>query len=120
MNSKFIFVFLFIFLAILVTMYYFNLNSSLTCLLTVIIILLLHKLIVQKEYFNDNKKEVMINIVKNLISDLEVKTTPATPTQASTQPQAPATTTSQDIIPVEEKKSFLDILKEILSDLNKK
>tara|TARA_Y100000591_G_C21844033_1_gene707511 strand:- start:195 stop:548 length:354 start_codon:yes stop_codon:yes gene_type:complete len=115
MNSNFIFVFLFVFLAILVTMYYFKLNSSLTCLLTIIIILLLHKVIVQKEYYSDNKKEVMVNIIRHFIDNLEVKTTPSTEIVTNEN----QTTISQSFLPEEEKKSFLEILKEILDDLNK-
>ena len=119
MNTNFIFVFLFVFLAILVTMYYFKLNSSLTCLLTIIIILLLHKVIVQKEYYSDNKKEVMINMITYLIDSLEVKTTPSSEIVTTETLTTEPVQTTQNLIPEEEKKSFLEILKEILDDLNK-
>ena len=71
MNTNFIFVFIFLFLVILLTMYYLKLNSHITCLLTIIVILLLYKLITQKEYFSNRKNEVIKDILEELINILE-------------------------------------------------
>tara|TARA_B100001093_G_C26492146_1_gene869530 strand:- start:1 stop:363 length:363 start_codon:yes stop_codon:yes gene_type:complete len=119
MNANFIFLFLFVFLVILVTMYQLKLNSLMTCLLTIIIILLINKLIVQKDYFTDNKNNVMRQILSSFITNLEVKTKPATNINSDTDLQTQTTISQNELIQFSTKKqSFLDILKEILSNLN--
>lgn len=119
MNTNLLFVFLFIFLVILLTMYQLRLNSSITCLLTIITILLLFKLIKQKEYFSNQEVEVMINLISNMINILEVKKT-----TAATNLDEEIIITTQAIIPQnemseKEKKSFLGILIEIRDNLKK-
>ena len=121
MNTNFLFVFLFIFLVILLTMYQLRLTSPITCLLTIITILILFKLIKQKEYFSDNQTKVMINVIQKLINSIEVKPD----ANADTSP-TPQTTISQEeeveeeYISESEKRSFLYMLKQILKELNKR
>lgn len=118
MNANLIFVFLFVFLVILLTMYQLRLNSTITCLLTIITILLLFKLIKQKEYFSETKKDVMRNIIQELIDNLSVKTTVATELgegQQEVKTTQPIVSENKEV--KQEKQSFLDILIEILNEL---
>ena len=117
MNTNLIFVFILLFLVILLTMYQLKLTSLTTCLLTIILILLLFKLITQKECFNDNKQDVMKNLLGTLIEYLELQQVEL----EKTKEKITIPTLSQDEdegLTEEEKKSFLYILKKILKELN--
>ena len=117
MNTNLIFVFILLFLVILLTMYQLKLTSLTTCLLTIILILLLFKLITQKECFNDNKQDVMKNLLGTLIGYLELQQVEL----EKTKEKITIPTLSQDEdegLTEEEKKSFLYILKKILKELN--
>ena len=57
MDNKLLLVFILLFLSFLLLFYYLKLKSNIIMLLSIIIVLCINKLIVQKEYFIENEHE---------------------------------------------------------------
>ena len=69
MDNKLLLIFILLFLSFLLLFYYLKLKTNIIMLLSIIIVLCINKLIVQKEYFNDSdSNEIHNELIDHMIS----------------------------------------------------
>ena len=76
MDNKLLLIFILLFLSFLLLFYYLKLKTNIIMLLSIIIVLCINKLIVQKEYFNDNYDHIYNELIAWMNSSPDNESTP--------------------------------------------
>jgi len=71
MDNKLLLVFILLFLSFLLLFYYLKLKTNVIMLLSIIIVLCINKLIVQKEYFNETE-DIIRKLINYMVTDNNV------------------------------------------------
>ena len=68
MDNKLLLIFILLFLSFLLLFYYLKLKTNVIMLLSIIIVLCINKLIVQKEYFNE-RDDIIRKLINYMVND---------------------------------------------------